>query len=167
MEYPDLALLNRCLSYDPETGRLTWKERPGRKGTINPGDEAGTPIAGGHRQIRILGRLYKAHRIIWLMMTGEEPVGVVDHINGDPQDNRWENLRLASIAENSRNSRHRTNSASPLKGASFNNRDKRWVAQITVNRKYHHLGMFDTAEEAHEAYKRAAERLHGEFARSS
>ena len=164
---PDSALLHQYFSYDPETGRLLWKASPSPKARIVLGSDAGVTVASGHREVKILGVRYMAHRIVWKMMTGEDPTDFIDHINNDPLDNRWRNLRTATLAENSRNSRHRMNSASPLKGATFNTRDKRWVAQITVNRTYRYLGMFRTAEEAHEAYKRAAKKLHGEFARAA
>lgn len=96
-------------------------------------------------------------------MTGEFPEQDVDHINGDPLDNRWDNLRRASKHENLRNcSVHKDNKAG-LKGVCVTR--KRPTAQIYLNGKRTHLGTFDTVEEAHAAYCAAAEKHFGEFAR--
>lgn len=86
----------------------------------------------------------------------------VDHINGDPLDNRRENLRTCTLAENNRNVSGRGTRKSKYKGVCPNK--KSWMAQITFERKCHHLGTFKTQEEAALAYNAAALRLHGEFA---
>lgn len=86
---------------------------------------------------------------------------VVDHINRDPLDNRRPNLRLCTIAENSRN-RRRPAGALGVKGVTRHR--KKFRAQIKVDRKTIVLGSFETVAAAHEAYCAAAVRLHGEFA---
>lgn len=92
------------------------------------------------------------------------PEGVVDHINGDTLDNRKSNLRVCSHAENLRN-RHRTSiNKSGFKGVSRATRGKPWAATIGHNYSTIHLGQFDTAEAAAEAYDVAALQLHGDFA---
>lgn len=89
----------------------------------------------------------------------------VDHINGDPLDNRRTNLRLASPSENLRNRGKNSNNKSGFKGVCCFKPTGRWCAKIEVCGKIHHLGYFTTAEEAALAYDRAARELHGEFAR--
>jgi hypothetical protein len=116
------------------------------------------------------GRLYVArgrsgcrlylHRVLM----GDPSGFVVDHINGNGLDNRVANLRVATVAENSRNQRPR-GSRWP-KGVYLDSFTGRFKAQITFNRKCLNLGRFDTPEEAHSAYCKAAAELHREFARS-
>lgn len=103
-------------------------------------------------------RYISMHRLIM----GER----VDHINGNGLDNRRQNLRPATIAENSRNKRKQTKAAtSRFKGVS---RDKKtWRAEIELNGRRSRLGWFASEEEAADAYDRAAKRLHGEFARTN
>lgn len=94
---------------------------------------------------------------------------VVDHRNGDPLDNRRENLRVATVTENVRNSAGWGRRSAPYKGIAMVKRDCRlarpWVAKICVNRRRIHLGYFATPEEAAAAYNRAATEHFGEFAR--
>lgn len=87
-----------------------------------------------------------------------------DHINGNGLDNRRENLRLATRSQNSINRGKQSNNKSGYKGVSWNKRDKRWTAQITINKHIINLGGFDTPEQAYEAYKEAAKQYHGTFA---
>lgn len=87
----------------------------------------------------------------------------VDHINGNPLDNRKGSLRAATNAQNARNSRPKIHSSTGIKGVSRNRSG--WVAHITFDWKTRHLGTFPSPESAHEAYCKAAIELHGEFAR--
>lgn len=87
----------------------------------------------------------------------------VDHINGSGLDNRRSNLRLATITENNRNTRLLKSNTSGLKGASWSKRDKKWKASIKVNKVTIYLGYFSTKEAAHEAYRRASLKYHGNF----
>src|SRR5262245_23090214 len=93
--------------YDPETGIISWKvdRSNGRRVHTHAGDPAGTVRADGYVQIHISGSIYLAHRLIWLWQTGEWPREHIDHINLDPSDNRWANLREATNGENMINSR--------------------------------------------------------------
>lgn len=91
---------------------------------------------------------------------------VIDHVNGDSLDNRRCNLRYATRAQNLANSLQATvKTGARLKGTRYIRASGRWIAQITKDKQVHHLGTFDTAEEAHAAYAEAAVRLFGEFAR--
>lgn len=99
----------------------------------------------------------------------EVPKGmVVDHINGDPLDNRRSNLRICTVAQNIYNSRKRVISSNSLKGVQYRRdkpRTKPWRASITVNGKKISLGHFETIEQAHQAYSSAAIKHRGEYAR--
>lgn len=154
--------LREVLGYDPETGLFRWKLKISKKVVV--GEIAGTEIPGRHRYISIDSKRYKAHRLAWLYMTGEWPPRDLDHENTHKGDNRWENLRKASRSQNMANAGHRNN-ATRLKGA-YPCR-KRFAAKITKDWKQIHIGVFDTAEEAHAAYIAKAEELFGEFARAA
>lgn len=92
---------------------------------------------------------------------------IVDHKNGNPLDCRRANLRLATKAENSWNSRRPRNNTSGFKGAYFCKDTGKYQARIAVSRKVIRLGTFDTAEQAHHAYLEAANLHFGEFARAA
>jgi hypothetical protein len=89
----------------------------------------------------------------------------VDHINGDGLDNRRENLRLCSHAENQRNKGKQKNNTSGFKGVCWHKRSKKWYVQIMADKKLINVGLFTTLEEAVSAHKSAALKYHGEFAR--
>lgn len=103
-----------------------------------------------------------AHRIIWKMITGEEPE-CIDHINGFPSDNRWRNLRAATYSLNRANSVSKHRIGLP-RGVVLHRKTGRYQAQIETNGKKHYLGLFDQPDEAHEAYVQAAKERFGEFA---
>lgn len=153
----DLEALRRELEYNPETGRFWWKGEPGT-------------ISNGYRYIRVNQHMMLAHRIAWLMYYGVEPPGMVDHINGDRQDNRIENLRIATHSQNAANAKRHSRNTSGLKGASKVLKNGkwtgRWQASITYQNKQMNLGYFDTKEEAHAVYLDAAKKFQGEFANS-
>lgn len=154
------------LDYHPESGKLFWKARGNsRFDNRFAGTTAGTPKIGGYIQIMIDGKIEYAHRLIWLLETGELPSGMVDHINGNPSDNRSKNLRIADHAQNGWNaSRPKTNKTG-FKGVSVEPRTGKYVAYICVRGKRKNLGAFKSPEEAHEAYCKAAADLHGDFSR--
>ena len=124
----------------------------------------------GHRVWRVntggTGRRFvlvgpdRLHRAIMQPGPGQQ----VDHINGDPLDNRRSNLRLCTPAQNSCNRGPQAHSTSGFKGVSWHKVHKRWTARIRLNHKRHHIGCFDTAEDAARAYDDAARRIHGPFA---
>ncbi|WP_424138634.1 HNH endonuclease [Roseomonas chloroacetimidivorans] len=161
---PPVDRLRSRLAYCPTTGVLRWRHtRPGPK---SRSDDAGCVKPDGYRYVRFEGGNYLAHRLIWLMMTGDEPGRFIDHINGEPSDNRWANLRLASHAENMRNSRMQRNNTSGFKGVRYDRARQRWIAEIKKDGRTIRLGRFGTAEAAGAARAAAAAELHGEFARS-
>lgn len=148
------------LDYNPETGLFTWKVR---YGSAVKGQIAGCLAHDKSIVLRFQKILHRAHRLAWLYVHGSWPKGEIDHVNGNPADNRISNLRDCSRRENTRNVRTHRDTASGLKGAY---RDKkRWTSRICIDGKNVHLGMFDTAEDAAKAYDEAAKKLHGRFAR--
>lgn len=111
-------------------------------------------------------KLLAVHRIILERMVGYplSPNELTDHINGDGLDNRRSNLRLATPAQNPRNRKLQSNNTSGYRGVSLQPNGK-WRARIKLNGKFIYLGTHATPEQAHEAYKVAAIKYHGEFAR--
>lgn len=147
------------LHYDPETGHLTWKKAGNRTDLI--GSRAGALNGQGYRRIQIKGMNVAEHRLIWFYMTGVWPEEV-DHINGEPSDNRWSNLREADRFINTQNT-IRKPSESGYIGVSRYNASGLWKAQIVANRKKIFLGAFECPKEAHEAYLKAKADLHAGF----
>ena len=111
---------------------------------------------------KVRGRRLYLHRFLLDAPKGME----VDHIDGDPANNRRSNLRLCTRAENGRNVRRRVDNSSGLKGVCWHKRVRRWRAQIRINGKHGHLGYFETFEQAKAAYDAAAEILFGDFKRA-
>jgi hypothetical protein len=161
----EISRLLEMVSYCPETGILRWKiGRPG----ASAGATIGCKRSDGYIKICVDGVSLLAHRVAWAITHKEWPSGEIDHRNMNRSDNRLQNLRPATPSQNKANTRaFRSNKSSGLKGASFCKRSGKWLAQIQKDRKPYHLGVFDTAEGAHAAYKVAAERLFGEFARAA
>lgn len=161
---PDAEYLRQILSYDPDTGALCWRDhdRQSKIGSIATRQSS----RGRYQSVKIDGHLYFAHRIIWKMFTGHEPVALIDHRNGDGNDNRIANLRPATRTENNQNARKQSNNKSGFKGVSWHRHAKRWVAQIRVDGRKICLGYFRNAEDAHKAYCIAAARYHGQYAKT-
>lgn len=90
---------------------------------------------------------------------------VTDHINGKRLDNRRENLRSVTFAENLRNRSKNSNNKSGYKGVSWNTKSKKWLAYITLNGKTTYLGGFENRLDAARAYERASPLYHGKMAR--
>lgn len=159
-----VARLIELLDYSPETGQFRWKVTRNAR-FARAGDVAGSLDRHGYRQIKIDGRLHLAHRLAWLWKYGEWPEGDLDHINLNADDNRIANLRLATRSENHANRRARVDSKSGLKGVHFEKARGCWIAHIVWRGKRRKIGRFATAEEAYDAYCKAAKEQWGEFAR--
>jgi hypothetical protein len=144
------ARLQELLRYEPNTGIFTW--RVNRKGGVKAETAAGHTTPTGYCFIGVEGQLYKAHRLAWLYVYGQFPETNLDHINRNPSDNRIANLRLAPQQDNQQNREVNKNNTSGYRGVSYNKLRKKWVAQKQLRGKYHHLGYFNTAKEAHVKY---------------
>jgi len=142
--------LREVLNYNPETGVFTWRVKPSQN--VRVGDVTGCPRKGyGYLEIVLGYHLYPAHRLAWLYMTGEWPKADIDHINHDPGDNRWSNLRDATQSQNNMNERMRVDNTSTFKGVRLTTLKSgtcKWQARISVNGERKHLGYFDSAERA-------------------
>lgn len=137
--------------YDPDTGFVTYKVA---SAMMKVGDRAGCVDVSGFRNRRITykKKCHLEHRFIWFWVTGEWPSKLIDHINGNPLDNRWVNLRLATHSQNSLNKK--TTGKLGAKGVCLN----KGKYKVTLC-----VGSYDTLEEAKAAYREAALRVQGEF----
>jgi hypothetical protein len=160
---PTAKRLRELLSYDPAGGNFYWRVDAGRWGSIKAGTLAGSRRKDGRIQIWIDGRLYFAHRLAWLYMTGSWPAAEIDHRDTDVSNNRWDNLREATSSQNKCN--RSGDGLVGFKGVSFDPRRGTYYARVKLNKKQRWLGSFQSAAAAHEEYCAAANDLHGEFAR--
>lgn len=151
--------LRELLHYDPETGVFTWRVFRGR--TAKPGTVAGSN-SHGYTIIMIDGRGHGAHRLAWLYVHGVWPAGQIDHTHGNTADNRVSQLRDVTRSVNKQNIRKARidNKSSGLLGAYWHNISNKWMSHISFGGKKRHLGMFATAQEAHEAYIAAKRQFH-------
>lgn len=150
------AAVLAAFDYDKETG---FFKRKVRLGTHKPGTIAGGKMNTGYLAISFMNSQILAHRLAWFYVHGEWPINTIDHINGNRQDNRIANLRDVSIKINTRNivapSR---NNASGFLGVHFRpGLKKPWRSGYSYDRRYKHLGYFETPEEAHLVYLKARE----------
>jgi hypothetical protein len=155
--------LKSILTYDPETGDLTRKPRLRKSGKYSPAKIAGC-LSGEYRTIGINGKVYKCHRIGWVIHTGKWPAELIDHIDGDKYNNKISNLREATVAQNTCNSRLSKRGTSGVKGVSVCSGPKGFKATIRRGKEYFHLGYHSTLDAAAKAYADAAPIIHGEFA---
>lgn len=157
--------LHSLLRYEPETGNLYWKERDldlfsdkdkGRSwNTKNAGKEAlATYDTHGYKFGTLRGkRNIRAHRIVWAMHN-QGPFDLIDHINGIRHDNRLANLRVVDDAINHKNQKLYENNKSGAPGVCWNKRAKKWIAEIQSNGIKHHIGCFESIEDAIAARKK-------------
>lgn len=169
--------LKQRLHYDSETGVFAWRALLG----TTRGDRSFNMRFAGkragyvwtykksrtkYRSIHIFGKTLQEHRLAFLYMTGNFPSTGIDHIDGNGLNNSWTNLRQANQSQNKANGRLNLNNSTGFKGVSFYKKTNKYKAQIYVRRRNIHLGYFVTARQAAMAYRNAALKFFGEFARS-
>jgi hypothetical protein len=169
------ARVRELLDYDPDSGLFHWKVSRSRN--AKAGCVAGYLEATGYVRITIDGARYLAHRLAWFLTHGVWH-SCIDHKNRNCSDNRLCNLRPATKAENSRNSRLRLNNRCGFKGVYYRPtvtyrdgatslRASPFCASIRVGGRQRNLGYFKTPEDAHAAYVAAAKTHFGDFWRSA
>ena len=151
------------LHYDADTGQLTWKERPldhfqheaaaARWNGRYPGQRVGYRCNTGYLSVTIQGQKLLCHRVIWLIVHGHWPADQIDHINGDPADNRLVNLRHVTPQKNQRNRKLSKASTSGVSGVTWCRTRKRWMVRIGASANPTYLGCFKDKDEAVAARK--------------
>lgn len=145
-----------------ENGDFYWKVKPTKRYAI--GMKAGTLSKRGCLHISFDGKVYKAHRLIFLYHHGYLPAEI-DHIDGNPLNNRIENLRPASRSENLRNTKKRVDNKSGYKGICWDKRSEKWRTVCSVNKKQYSAGYFKDLEMAIKSLKKLRQSLHLQFTR--
>jgi len=140
-----------------------WLKKPCNR--IVVGSTAGYMRSDGYKMLGLFGGPYLYHRVAWLWMTGKEALSDIDHIDGNPSNNAFSNLRLATRSQNNMNQKTQRTSKSGLKGSWWCNKDRRWYGRITLNGRGYHLGSYDCPAAAHFAYQIAANKMFGEYSR--
>jgi hypothetical protein len=162
-ELPPLDELNRLFVLDPQIGSgLRRRITIGPKVARSPvGSMAGSKTPLGYYRVCINGKSYSCHRIVLSIASGKlvHPEELIDHRDGNPENNSSENLRRCTQGENFQNLATRNiSSKSGLRGVfEF---ERRWLSTIYVNRKRIRLGSFGSPEEAHQAYLDAKKKYH-------
>jgi hypothetical protein len=148
--------LREVLEYSPESGEI--RNRVSRARALK-GAVAGNKNADGYLCLMVDGKMLKAHRVAWCLMTGEWPTKHIDHIDGDKRNNSWLNLRQADAAQNAQNIAAASDRRDGLVGVSRATSGG-WRARIKLNYVEKHLGVFDSEQEAHAAYLEAKRSMH-------
>jgi hypothetical protein len=155
-----LKYINTQLKYNPKTGFIFWKiPGPGRK--LNK--PAGW-IKEGYIRIGLSGKQLYAHRIAWIISTGEWPKNDIDHINMIKSDNRLINLREATRTENTRNNKICKRNTSGVTGVHYYKSRKVWQVYVRVNNRNKHIGYFSKLLDAKKARISAEKKYYGVFA---
>lgn len=155
-----LEMLERWFSYDPTTGIVAWKAKPNRN--IPIGRAAGFKWGDGRNTyIRIVveGQWVFAHTIAFAAIHGRLPDGVIAHADQDGTNNRENNISDVTHAVNLRNQRINSRNSSGVMGVDYHKGAGKWRARIVVDRMEHHLGVFDTNQQAIDARKAAEMRF--------
>jgi hypothetical protein len=164
------AFLREVLDYDPGTGVFRWRERVPNEhynehacrmlNTRDAGKVAGSLAPCNYLRVQMLGSKYLLHRLAVLWMEGCWPQGEVDHIDGDPRNNRWTNLRVVPREANRRNAARRSDNTSGVTGVWRVPESGKWLAYIRYDKRLKNLGRYERFEDA-VAARKAAETIYG------
>ena len=156
-------LMEYSKHFEYRDGNLYWKHDRGSQKC--KGKEAGTVSEKGYIRVRVreLGGSIGVHQVIFAMHHGYLP-HIVDHIDGNPANNRIENLRAATKAENCRNSKMPKHNTSGVKNVSWHKANKKWAVHLNVNNHKRFFGLHDNIEFADLVAHEARDKYYGEFA---
>jgi len=168
---PSIEYLNECFECLGNDGLLIWKIRPishfkdDRSQMLQNAQFAGRVAGSGKPYLRskIANNSFLNHRIIFFMSHGFIPQEI-DHIDGNKANNRLDNLREATRSQNMHNKSMPRNNTSGIKGVHFHKYTKKWTAACKINNKFHHLGLFESVDEAAQAVIKFREDALGNFA---
>jgi hypothetical protein len=174
LSLPSQSYLYECFTYDYETGKLYWRDRPEQHfktrqifkmwNACFAHKEIGVNSKESYLSVCVDKQPYMLHRIIWRLVTGDDLIGFeIDHINGDKKDNRIENLRKATRNQNEHNKKLARNNTSGYKGVCFETRTGKWMAYVKHNSISYQLGRFNTKDAALAVVVKKRNELHKQF----
>jgi hypothetical protein len=159
---PPYDELSRHLKYDPLTGVGTWLISLSNR--VQVGSPAGTAMLKGYLRIAYKRKLYIAHRLFWFLQTEHDPGCLeVDHIDRNPLNNKFCNLRLADKSQQQQNQSKPINNTSGHKGVCWDKETQKYVAYITFYKKIIKIGRYKTFDQAVAARQAKEFELFGEF----
>lgn len=153
--------LRALLRYDPATG--IFINKVDRAARSPAGSVAGSANAQGRVYIKVGDKLYQAHRLAFLYMTGRWPRGMVDHRDTDPSNNRWGNLRDATRSQNGMNRGAPASSATGIKGVCWHKKMACWRVRVIANKRKVAEFYLSDLELAELVAKEAQDKYHGRF----
>jgi hypothetical protein len=149
--------------FDYADGELYWKKSGRGRSTVAP---AGLLNERGYRRVKVLGNIFRVHRLIWVWHHGNLPSNInLDHVDGNKSNNKIANLRCANQSQNMYNIQKYSTNKSGYKGV--DRTGLKWRVRIRVNTKRKQIGVFDDIKEAARAYDAAARQYHGAFAQTN
>ena len=155
--------LKKILHYDPEIGVFTWllkKSNRIKVGQIAGSRQVDILCGKAYIRIKISKKMYLAHRLAVLYITGNLPENEVDHLDGNGTNNKWKNIRCVSAIENQRNRRLQSNNSSGIGGVYWHVRNGKWHVRTWIGSKLIHLGYYDNLLDA-ASVKKSAEIKYG------
>lgn len=168
-DLPTQEYLKECIEYDEESGECFWKHRDtSHFSDANISKSWNARFSGklinyidksGKICVRLDKQQYPLHRLIFKMYYGSDPSKFLKHKDNNIINNRISNLYEDDTSATSGKQKISKHNTSGLSGATFNQRQKKWISEITYKSKRYYIGSFDTAEEAHAAYLKASDEL--------
>ena len=149
--------LHELFTYDPNIGIFIRKIATAKN--VGVGGVAGwLNPEKGYLFMSVDNKPYLAHRLAWLYVHGQFPRNQIDHINHKKTDNRICNLRDVTHKQNHKNRSKQRNNVSGITGVSWHSAASKWSAQIIVDTKSIHLGLYSNKQEAAEARRMAEQK---------
>jgi hypothetical protein len=147
--------------FEYRDGKLYWKVN--KRNQTKIGFEAGTDHKG-YRRVQVGKNKYLSHRVIYLMHYGHMPK-IVDHIDGNPENNNITNLRDATYQQNALNVKPRKDSKTGYQNVGYHKGQGRWYVHLTIYGKRTSLGYYDDLELASLVAEEARDKFYGDYAR--
>ena len=176
---PNVEYIRECFDYNPDTGVLTWRERPAEHFATDAisqdfnrrwaGRAAGSMARQKYGSSRLLVKLncatFQYSRLVWALQTGKTVFGAIDHIDGDATNNRWANLREVTTIQNGQNRTHKSKCEGGVVGVNLCRKTGKWRVAVTLNKKFVWLGHYDKHSDAVDKVMSFKREHFGKFAR--
>ena len=150
-------------TFEYRDGNLYWKVN---RRIVKAGELAGSVAKDGYCRVKFEQKFYLAHRIIFMIHHGYMP-NVIDHIDGNPSNNKIENLRECTVSQNGMNSKVSITNKSGIKGVSWSKLSGKWQVRVQVDKHQKYFGVYEDKELADLVAIEARNKLHGSFARAA